>query len=466
MKKLGDILNNFTNKKIVVIGDIMLDEYINGIVERISPEAPVQIVSEKNIFYKPGGAGNVVSNLSSLGGKVSFFSFVGEDNDAEILKNILDKQNVDYFFGIDKITPKKTRVISNNQQLLRIDKENNYPKQFSEKIQKTLLRKVKESDMVVISDYAKGAVTSNLMNLLSDYKKKIIVNPKPVNKNLYSGVLLIIANENETFQMSGISSLIESGEKLKEEFNSFFLITQGERGMTLFSNGNVDIPTYAREVYDVQGAGDTVISAVSLAVCSGASLEEAALIGNYAAGIAVEKRGTYSVSREELEKRISGTGKKITTLSELEKIINRLRKENKKIVWTNGCFDLFHLGHKYSLEKAKEKGDILIVGLDSDESVRKLKGPERPICPQYERAEILSAIEFVDYVTIFNSGSVPRYLKTLKPDVFVKSKGYTLDTINKEEKRTIEEYGGEIFLLEGIGGLSTTNLIDKIKNNK
>jgi D-beta-D-heptose 7-phosphate kinase / D-beta-D-heptose 1-phosphate adenosyltransferase len=467
MEKLEEILSAFPNRKITVIGDVMLDEYIEGEVNRISPEAPVQVVTEKKRDYKMGGAGNVISNLSTLGvSNISLFSFVGKDEEAEILKEILDKKNIEYFFDINNITTKKTRIIGNNQQLLRLDKEETYNKNFSSDIKEKLLQKAKESDKIILSDYAKGVITYDLINFLRDYRDKIIINPKPKNKDLCANTFLTIANEKEAREMSGLSDINEAGEKLKKELNSHILVTRGEKGMTLFSDKKIDIPTYAREVYDVQGAGDTVIATVSLSVCAGASLEEAAIIGNYAAGIAVEKRGTYSVKLNELKERILGIEKKIVNLSELEKIINSSREEGKKIVWTNGCFDLFHLGHKYTLEKAKEFGDILVVGLDSDDSVKKLKGPQRPIYNENERAEILSSIKFVDYVTIFPFGAVADYVRKLKPDVFFKSKGYTMDTLNQEERKAVEEYGGKIVLLEGLNGFSTSNIINKIKTEK
>lgn len=463
MKRLINILNNFSQKKILVIGDIMLDEYIEGNVERISPEAPVQVVTEKNKFYKLGGAGNVASNLASLGGNTFLFSFVGKDKEANILKDLLDEKKINYSFEINNITTRKTRIIGNQQQLLRLDREETYNKEFSSKIKENLLNIAEESDKIILSDYAKGVINYNLINFLKDFKQKIIINPKPINKALCNEVFLVIANEKETREMSKIFEIDKAGEILRKKFNSSLLVTRGEKGMTLFSDKKIDIPTYTKEVYDVQGAGDTVVAAVSLAISAGASLEEAAIMGNYAAGIAVEKRGTYSVKLNELEKRIFGAGKKIVSLDELEKIVNLSKKENKKIVWTNGCFDLFHLGHKYSLEKAKEQGDILIVGLDSDESVKNLKGPERPIYNQNERAEILSSIEFVDYITIFSYGSAKKYLKTIKPDIYVKSGDYTLETINQEERKIVENYGGKIFLPKGISGISTTNIIEKIK---
>ena len=466
MNNLVNLIREFPHRRVMVLGDIMLDEYLEGTVDRISPEAPIQIVLEKSREYKLGGAGNVASNISSLGANISIFSFVGEDLESKILEELLKEKNINYFLETSGTTIKKSRVIGNGQQLLRIDKEDISEKKFSEEMKTAILKEADNSDIIIVSDYAKGTITQPLMDFLKDYHQKMVANPKPVNKTFYGGLRLMIINEKEAREMSGLKDIYESGRKLRQELNSPFLITQGEKGMTLFSEEIIDIPTNAREVYDVQGAGDTVISTVALAISVGASLEEAAIMGNYAAGIAVGKKGTYSVGLKELQKKISGLGKKIVELEELQEIIDNSRKNNKSIVWTNGCFDLFHLGHKYSLERAKEQGDVLIVGLDSDESVKALKGPTRPIYSQTERAELLSSIEFVDFVTIFPVGAVIDYLRKLKPDVYVKSGDYTLDTINQEERKLVESYGGRIFLPKGIQNLSTTRIVEKIRGLK
>lgn len=463
MEKLREIIRNFSNKKIVVIGDLILDHYVKGDVSRLNPEAPVPVVNVKEEWYDIGGAGNVASNIVSLGGNVSLFASVGKDREAEILRKILQDKKIDYFLDENQITTCKVRVIGRNQQIVRFDKEETSEKFFNNETKQALLKKAEESDIIIISDYAKGVITSDLISLLEPYKRKIIVNPKPKNTLLYKNVFLIIVNEKESLEMSGCFNLDSAAEKLKFMLNSPILITLGSKGMVLFSNKNVYIPTQAKEVYDVTGAGDTVISTASLAIASGSSLEEAAILGNHAAKIAVSKVGTYQVKLEELEKEILGEEQKLKKLDELIEIVLDLKKKGKKIVWTNGCFDIFHAGHKYSLEKAKEKGDILIVGLDSDESVRKIKGEGRPIYNEKERAEILSVIESVDFIIIFPPNGALECIKQLKPHVYVKSGNYNLDTINQDERRFIESYGGEIFLPKGISDLSTTKIIEKIK---
>lgn len=460
---LTHILNNFQGKKIVVIGDIILDKYIYGDVSRISPEAPVPVVKIEKEFYDVGGAGNVASNISSLGGDVSIFSFVGRDNEAEILKKILEKKGINFFFDENFMTPFKIRIIGKGQQLIRMDREEIEEKKLTSEMKKILLEKAGEADIIVISDYAKGTITEDLMDLLKNYREKIIAGPKPKNKSLYSGVFLVIANEKESFEMSDCSDIEKSLEIIKKELSSNIIITRGEKGMILFSEKKFEIPTYAREVYDVTGAGDTVLAAFSIAKAAGSSLEEAAIIANYAAGIAVEKRGTFSVTLNELKNRILLEGKKLVAFDELKKIAEDCKRKSQKIVWTNGCFDILHTGHVAYLREAKKQGDILIIGLDSDSSVRKLKGPERPINPESERAEIISALEFIDYVTIFEYGTVKDYLAELKPDVYVKGGDYTLETINQEERKIVENYKGKIILIPPIANKSTTNTINKIK---
>jgi D-beta-D-heptose 7-phosphate kinase/D-beta-D-heptose 1-phosphate adenosyltransferase len=464
---LNDIISNFNQHKIVVIGDVMLDKEICGEVSRISPEAlafVLKVKSKSQEFYSPGGAANAAANVSSLGGKTSLFGFVGEDIEGGILKKILEERGINCYFGKNEMTTLKIRPKTVRFNLpTRIDYDDETPKDFSPELMEKMQEEIANSDLIVVSDYAKGAINKNLMNFLRKSNKKIIIDPKPQNMSLYSNSFLITPNEKEALEVSSQKDIQCAGRWLKENLKCNVLITRGEKGMSLFSDNEIEIPTVAKEVYDVAGAGDTVIAALSLSIASGASFEEAIIIANHAAGIAVGKAGTYQVKLSELEKEIYGEERKLKTLDELSSIVEDLKKKQKRIVWTNGCFDLFHAGHKYSLEQAKKRGDFLIVGLDSDESVKILKGPERPIINQEQRAGILSGMEIVDYITIFSAGEASKYLRMLKPDVYVKSGNYTLDTINQEERKIIEGYGGEIYLPKGLPGFSTTDIIKKIR---
>lgn len=459
-------MKRFPGRKIIVIGDVMLDGYIHGNVSRTSPEAPIPVVSFEKMFYEVGGAGNLASNIASLGGKVFLFGFVGKDSEAEILRRLLEIRGIEYFLDDNSMTTYKERIIGNGQQITRIDREEISEKIFSEETKKILFEKAMECDRIIISDYAKGAVTKDLIYFLNIFKRKIIIRPKPKNKHLYKGVSLIVPNRKEAFEIAGVNQVKEALHKLREEFDSDIIISLGEDGMILFSDRELNIPTYAKEVYDVTGAGDSLLAAISIAISSGSSLEEAAILGNHAAGIAVEKKGTYSVGWKELESRILSDEKKLISFEELRALVEDYKRKGKKVVWTNGCFDILHTGHVDYLKKAKKLGDVLIVGMDSDDSIRRLKGLGRPINSELDRAEILSALEFVDYVTIFQFGAVKDYLRDLQPQIYVKGGDYNIDTINQEERRIVESYCGEIVILPPVPNKSTTKTIEKMQGNE
>ncbi len=461
MKRLIDILDNFSGKNIVVIGDVMLDKTLIGNVSRISPEAPVQIVNAEKEIFEPGGAANVAMNISSLGGNVSLFGFVGKDNNAEILSRMLDEKKVRHFFDENLLTILKMRIRSGNHQLLRVDYEETLPKTFSPMILELMKEEIIHSDMIVISDYAKGAVTPNLMNFLKSFGKRIIINPKPKNIPFYYNSFLIICNEKEALEMSSKGDINLAGRYLKENFNSNVIITRGEKGMRLFSDIEKEMPTYAKEVYDVMGAGDTVLATLSLAVSCGASLEESMILANQAAGISVSKVGTYQVKLDELKERICGEESKIKTFEELCDIVSDLKRKGKKIVWTNGKFDILHEGHVKYLKEARKFGNCLITGLNSDSSFGLLKG-RMPINNELQRAEVLSSN--VDYIIIFSEQDCTKYLSALKPDIYAKGGDYTINTINQEERKIVESYDGRIVIIDIGEPISTTKLIEKIKN--
>jgi len=465
MERIIQILGRFKNSKILVLGDLMLDRYLEGDVSRISPEAPVLIVKIEKEFSELGGAGNVASNIVSLGGEVFLFGFIGRDEAGNLLKEILEKRSIPSYLEESGSTIEKTRMIGRGQQLLRFDKEDISDKILSEVARKKILEKADWADKIIISDYAKGAITSDLMNLLSNHKKKIIVDPKPKNKSLYKGVLLTKLNEKESAEMSGEEDILKSGNDIRAELGCNILITRGEKGMTFFSEtGNIaNTPTYVREVYDVTGAGDTTIATISLALAAGASFEEAIMIANHAAGIAVEKKGTYSVSLNELESRMFSEERKIVNLEELDKLVQDYKRKGRKIVWTNGCFDLLHVGHVKYLQEAKKLGNILIIGLNSDDSVRKLKGEGRPIQNENDRAEILASLGFVDYIIIFPEPIVEKYLLMLKPDIFIKGADYDLEKMNQTERKAIESYNGKISFIPLVEGKSTSDIVTKLR---
>ena len=448
-----NILSKFSKKNIVIIGDLMLDEYVYGDVTRISPEAPIPLLKYNSNCFEIGGAGNVASNIASLGGNVFLFSFVGKDKEAEILRDMLMEKRIYCVLDKNETTTYKKRIVAKTQHILRIDREETSEKLFNQEIKKILLERASQADIIIISDYAKGVITSDLMELLDTFRKKMIIDQKPANlalkknPNLYKGAFLMTPNEKESFLLSGASEVYESGEKLRKELNCNVMITRAEKGMILFSDKIIELPTYARETHDITGAGDTMIASIALSLAAGATFEQAAIISSNASAIAVEKKGTYSVTINELQKRIFQEQEKILGIEELKKAIEEEKRKGRKIVWTNWCFDIYSRGQKDLLERASREGHVLIVGLDSDESVRALKGTGRPINSEKERAEILSSIEYVDFITIFPPGGAKEYLRVLKPDVYVKGGDYNINTINQEERKIVEEYGGSVKLV-------------------
>ncbi len=456
-------LDKMQGKKVVVIGDIMLDRYVEGDVSRISPEAPVPVVRISSERCELGGAANVAANIVSLGGEAVLVGFVGEDEAGRELKEILTKKGIKLIYQEVNSTIQKTRVIGKSQQLVRLDVEEAYSIKFETEVKRKIFEEAREADVIIISDYAKGVVDIELMDYLAAFRSKIIVDPKPQNKYLYRGVKLITPNEKESFEMSGKTDYLEAGFLLREQIGSNVLITRGEKGVALFSEEDVEIPTFAREVFDVTGAGDSVIAAIALAIGAGASLKEASILGNYSGGCAVEHRGTYSVTLSDIRNKLSDR-KKIILESELFHFVESARRNGKRIVWTSGCFDLIHVGHIRCLQEAKRQGDLLIVGLNNDESVKINKGEMRPIQSQNDRAEILEALEPVDKIIIFSEERPVRILREIRPDVYVKGGDYKLENLNSEERQIVEECGGRIYLVPLQPLLSTSSLIKKAGN--
>jgi len=472
---IKEILNKFKDSKISVIGDVMLDHYIYGSVERISPEAPVPIIKSQREVYSLGGAANVAANIASFGANVILFGYMGKDHSGEILKQKLkDKKIEAKLFPVLSETTKKNRVIGNNQQqILRIDKEG-----YSEatyKAENFMAYSVYDNkpDVVIISDYAKHVMTNGVFSKIKEFNKnsKILVDPKPKSRISYNGVYLITPNLKEAKEMSGLEDVNEAGKKLKKELNTNVLITRGKDGMTLFYKNNhgdrvFNVFTEAKEVYDVTGAGDTAIGILGLGIASGLNLEDSVFLSNHAAGIVVGKAGAAIVSAFELEQVIEEESNKLKTLEELLSIREDCMRKSKKIVWTNGCFDILHEGHVDYLRKAKSLGDYLIVGINDDKSIRELKGEDRPINKKESRVNVLSELNCVDYITVFKGLTPAKCLKKLKPDFYIKAGDYTVDTINQDERKLVEDYGGKIIIIPVVYEISTTKIIKKIKENK
>lgn len=472
-------LNEIQSKNILVIGDVMLDTYFTGDVKRISPEAPVPVFRKKKERSVLGGAANVVANLIAADQNVSIMTIVGNDENGDKLKDIFKKQGVDttLVITLDRITTEKTRFLaSNNQQVLRLDVEDSSPlgHEDCEKMLKILDEQIDKFDLILFSDYMKGLLTfeftQGVMQRAIAKNIPAIIDVKDPNVDKYKDAYLIKPNLKELQDLTGITvendkEIIAASKRLRKMCNTRYILTTcGARGMVLVGDNNpYFIESVGKEVFDVTGAGDTTIAYLAACMVNGFEMRDAANIANYAAGIQVSKVGTSSVYwseiRESLMRKENSIAHKILT----GKAIDTFRVDNadKKIVFTNGCFDILHVGHIKYMQEASKLGDILVVGLNSDDSVRRLKGKERPINNQEDRAQMLSALEFVDYVVIFDQDTPYELIKKILPDVLVKGGDYNPDNVVGRD--IVEGRGGMLKLLPFISGKSTTNIIDKIK---
>ena len=462
---------------ILVIGDLMIDHYLWGNCKRISPEAPVQVVDISKETTVLGGAGNVINNLVALGADVSVSSVIGDDDNGIELTDMLLSIGVDTENIItqkDRKTSKKSRIIAVSQQILRYDKESkeNITAQSCEHIINSLKKVISTYDMVILSDYGKGVLTDTLsqeiIKLANRHDIKVLVDPKGSDFSKYKGAYLLTPNKKEAILATNIDinskeSLKDALLKLKKECElGISLITLSEDGIATYDDKLKIFPTVAKEVFDVTGAGDTVIASIAFALSAGKSIEETARFANLAAGVVVGKIGSATVTLEEIEEyeaslHKSSSDTHIKSFSDIDNIVKRYRKNGKKIVFTNGCFDILHIGHVKYLQEAKSFGDILIVGLNSDESVSRLKGPTRPINTAQDRAYLLAALEVVDFVVPFEDDTPYSLIKMIKPDVLVKGGDYKGKTV------VGTEFALELKLVDFVDGKSTTKTIQKIQ---
>ena len=465
---------------ILVIGDLMIDHYLWGDTNKISPEAPVQVVDINKETTVLGGAGNVVNNLVSLGANVMVMSVLGDDKNADELIKMLESIEIKHYLILDETrkTTKKTRIISSAQQIVRYDFESK--DDISQECEATLAIKFLEVicnfDLVILSDYGKGVLTNSLvakiMFILNNSETKVLVDPKGIDYTKYRGAYLLTPNKLEAQKATNIN--ITDDASLKKALKSLHnlsslqvpMITLSEDGIAILDENNnlIKKPTVAREVYDVTGAGDTVIASLGYCLAQKQNINDAIEFANLAAGVVVGKIGSATASIDEIEEYKSSIHKSsieshIKSFDEITNIVAKLNKKNKKIVFTNGCFDILHRGHVSYLDTAKSFGDILILGLNSNNSVKKLKGDNRPINHEDDRAYILAALESVDYVVIFDDDTPYDLISIIKPDVLVKGGDY-------EDKEVVgSDIAKEVKLVQFIDGKSTTNTIKKIQGN-
>lgn len=465
----------------LVIGDLMLDEYLWGRADRISPEAPVQVVDVVREELRLGGAGNVVHNLAALGAQVSVCSVVGDDQNGRELLGQFSHHHIDVqavFQDPGRRTSRKTRVVAANQQIVRIDRESRdaLPEAVEQQLCAWIAAHAGEYKVVVLSDYNKGvltpAVIASAISAAAVTGIPVMVDPKGTDYARYAGATLLTPNRKEAEAASGVAitdsaTLTQAAGVIMDTTGlQHLLITRSEEGMSLFSKGGeiVHIPTVAREVFDVSGAGDTVLATLALGIACGFSMAESARLANVAAGIAVGKLGTSIVTPQEIIDAVSLAHKdshaKIKSCEVLAPLIAAEKNRGKRIVFTNGCFDLLHAGHVKYLQKARNLGDLLILGLNSDASVRRLKGPKRPLIDQEERSHLLAALDCIDYVTVFEEDTPLELITALKPDILAKGGDYSLDGVVGRD--FVESYGGRVELITFVDGKSTTNIIEKI----
>lgn len=469
MKNFNKIISNIKEKNILVIGDIMLDKYIFGDIERISPEAPVPVfkIIKDKVEYRLGGAGNVASNIVSLGAKCILIGDVGNDEDGKIIEKYLNNFNIKFSNTSLKgnKTICKTRYISNNQQVIRIDNEH-FNNDNKNRNYKEFLNKIKfdEIDCIIISDYDKGLITKKLFEEIKKYNKKIIVDPKPKNINLYKDVYLITPNLKEATEITSVNDNIKANLlKLNKLTNSNVIVTMGRHGAAFYDKEEkkyFEFPATNKEVYDVSGAGDTFIAVLTLLISSKLDLEESIKNAIIAAGISVGKFGTSTVSLNELTSEINVIDNKIIHSSEILSFSKKIRL-SQSIITTNGVFDILHTGHIKLLREAKKLGDVLIVCINSDSSTKQNKGKDRPFNNEIDRAELISNIKYVDYVTIFNEKTPTSILEKIKPNVHVKGDDYKIDEM--PETKIVRENGGIVKTVKIVEDKSSSKLIEKLK---
>lgn len=473
-----EALHNIRNLNVLVFGDFMVDKYISGSVSRISPEAPVPVLEVKSKKSKLGGAGNVVKNIAVLGARTRTIGCIGTDEDGEWLLNELKAHGADVHFmkqSKDYHTIVKTRLVSKNQQFLRMDEETikDISDEFFQMVKENVEEIFRNIDVFVISDYAKGAVRGDLSRFFIDYANQkgiiTIVDPKGKDYTKYAGATICTPNMNELRIVTGEkleseNDIRNAGALLRQRIDlNCLMITRSEKGITIIKEDDDknDFPAIEKDVIDVTGAGDTVVSIVAVCMGIGYSVEDCCTVANLAASIVCSKFGAASVTLNELigELMLSGEFKEVSA-QVAKYIVAGLKDKGKRVVMTNGCFDLLHAGHVHSFLQAKKYGDVLIVAVNSDSSVKKIKGDKRPIISEKNRIKMLCSLECVDYVVLMEETTPENIIKCIQPDVVVKG----ADWKGKEmpEQETIESYGGKLEFIDLEEGLSTTNIIKKI----
>lgn len=467
-------LPDYQQADVLVVGDVMLDRYWYGPTGRISPEAPVPVVQINQTEERPGGAANVAMNIAALGGKASLIGLVGQDEQAAVLNSKLSslKVNCDFVGLADYPTITKLRVMSRNQQLIRLDFEEGFHNVDPQPILARIEAALPHTKAMILSDYAKGALENvqPMIQLARQAGVATLVDPKGTDFERYRGATLLTPNMTEFEAVVGAchseEDIVERGLALiaKFEFDAL-LVTRSENGMTLLRPDHepLNLPTLAKEVYDVTGAGDTVISVLAASLAAGKPIEDACALANAAAGVVVGKLGTSTLSTIELTEAVHGShqsGYGVVTEEQLKAAVQMAQARGEKVVMTNGCFDILHAGHVAYLNEAAKLGDRLIVAVNTDESVRGLKGPGRPVNPTDRRMAVLAGLGAVDWVVPFGEETPQRLISEVLPNLLVKGGDYKPEEIAGGKE--VVEAGGEVLVLNFEDGCSTTEIINSI----
>jgi D-beta-D-heptose 7-phosphate kinase/D-beta-D-heptose 1-phosphate adenosyltransferase len=477
-KRAVEFIEKFWDgRRILVVGDVMLDKYVWGAVERISPEAPVPVLRGTQVTHCPGGAANVAMNVTGLGAKAIVVGLVGADEDADLLKCDLQAAGVETSFvsAADRPTTSKLRILSRNQQMLRLDfeKRGDPDDAVCQEVIRQSRDAISSCAAVILSDYAKGALTEPVCAaIINDARTlgiPVLVDPKSQTFHKYRNATTVCPNLQEMALATGeaadaIESLLLAGESCLQECGLEFLtVTLGEKGIAVVRKGSrIHAPVVARQVLDVSGAGDTVIATLALCLASGLEIGDAIKLANAAAGIVVGKAGTVAINRNELIGALSAeialhAGEKILSRDRLVSRVAAWRAEGQRIVFTNGCFDLLHIGHIDLIERARQQGDRLIIAINSDESVRRLKGTSRPMVGEQERARVLAALSASDAIVIFDESTPLALIQAVRPDVLVKGGDYADEVVVGAAE--VRSWGGRLFLAPLVEGFSTSKLI-------
>ncbi|AWI51699.1 bifunctional heptose 7-phosphate kinase/heptose 1-phosphate adenyltransferase [Actinobacillus porcitonsillarum] len=466
----------FNQAKVLVLGDVMLDRYWFGATNRISPEAPVPVVKVQDIEERAGGAANVAMNIASLNVPVALHGLIGQDDAGNALDKLLNSHNIQNHCVALTTHPTitKLRILSRHQQLLRLDFEEGFHNVESRDLLNKLAQNILDYGALILSDYGKGTLESvqEMIQIARKANVPVLIDPKGTDFERYRGATLLTPNMSEFEAVVGHckddDDIVAKGLKMIADFDlTALLVTRSEKGMTLIrpNQAPYHLPTQAKEVYDVTGAGDTVISVLATAIADGRPFEEACYLANAAAGVVVGKLGTSTVSPVELENAIhqrATTGFGIVSEAELKAIVEEAKKRGEKIVMTNGCFDILHPGHVSYLENARKLGDRLIVAVNTDDSVKRLKGEARPINELDARMAVLAGLSSVDWVVAFNEDTPQRLIGEILPNLLVKGGDYKPEDIAGAKE--VINNGGEVQVLNFENGCSTTNVIKKIQS--